>query len=218
MRLPLPIAAISAGRRPSLRRHPAGAFSQQIRQPSRQGFGVKLFERTTRDGAADSVRTRVPRPAPPASLPPKPIRLSALPRVPNGRPARPLRFGHDPDHVAPYLLPDILPGTPDMRCPMSVIVAREAQHRHDCLQGLENGEIDLALIATEPPAGKRRISSKRRFSPIRSSLPPRAACRRSRPGTAFANLPKERILLLDEGHCFRDQAIDACALSATADV
>lgn len=179
------------------------ALSQQIRQIE-AGFGVKLFERTTRavrpTPFGHEFLARAARVVAGADA------LVGFAQSPGGRPARPLRFGMIPT-IAPYLLPDIHPALRHA-LPDVVIAAREAR-TDTLLQGLENGEIDLALIATEPPAGKRHVEAPLFADPFVLAAPRDAGVLDP---VQLSELPKERILLLDEGHCFRDQAIDACAL------
>lgn len=179
------------------------ALSQQIRQIE-AGFGVKLFERTTRavrpTPFGREFLARAQRAVAEADA------LTAFAQSPGGRPARPLRFGLIPT-IAPYLLPDIYPvlraALPDIG-----FSASEAQTDH-LIGGLDSGEIDLALIATEPPEGAG-LSEAELFADPFVLAAPRGVDFAS--PVPLAHLPRDRILLLDEGHCFRDQAIDACAL------
>jgi LysR family hydrogen peroxide-inducible transcriptional activator len=179
------------------------ALSQQIRQIE-AAFGVCLFERTT--------RTVRPTPfgreflARAARIVSAADALVGFAQSPGGRPARPLRFGMIPT-IAPYLLPDIYPAL-RQALPDVAVAAREAR-TEALLQGLESGEIDLALIATGLPDGGRLAEAQLFADPF--VLAVSRETRVANP-VRLADLPKERILLLDEGHCFRDQAIDACAL------
>jgi LysR family hydrogen peroxide-inducible transcriptional activator len=103
-----------------------------------------------------------------------------------------IRLGLIPT-VAPYVLPTLLAGLAD---------------RLPGLTGLREGSVDAALIALPAEAGG--ITE----IPIYDedfvlALPPGhplAGKRRVSP-TALAELP---LLLLDEGHCLRDQALDVC--------
>lgn len=135
--------------------------------------------------------------------------LESFLRGTQGHPTRPLRFGLIPT-VAPYLLPEIFPAwraaLPDVQ-----FTAHEA--RTDALlDGLEEGTLDLALIATTPPADRRGI--------VVSPLFVDEFVLATAPSDADAGpIPLEavdgdRMLLLDEGHCFRDQAIAACGLDS----
>src|SRR5690606_24945753 len=73
----------------------------------------------------------------------------------SGKPERPLRFGLIPT-VAPYLLPKIFPALqrelPDMR-----FVISEGR-TETLLAALEDGSLDLALIATDPPRSGPRLT------------------------------------------------------------
>ncbi|KRA50209.1 hydrogen peroxide-inducible genes activator [Devosia sp. Root635] len=126
-----------------------------------------------------------------------------------GQPDRPLRFGLIPT-VAPYLLPEIFPaltaGLPGLDFTIS-------ENRTDALiAGLGDGSLDVVLIGTEAPAGGPRLVSRPLFDDpfvlATSSIEPTAA------PVSLASLAPERILLLDEGHCFRDQTIAACRLDS----
>lgn len=122
-----------------------------------------------------------------------------------GHPARPLRFGLIPT-IAPYLLPEILPALADA-FPGTHFSVNEGKTDR-LLTALSDGELDLALIATEIE------------QPNLASLPLFAdpfvlAARRGTPlpePVRLASLPREKVLLLEEGHCLRDQMIAACAL------
>ncbi len=179
------------------------ALSQQIRQIE-EGFGVKLFERTTRavrpTPFGREFLARAARAVAEADA------LTAFAQSPGGRPARSLRFGLIPT-IAPYLLPDIYPALrhalPDIG-----FSASEAQTDH-LIAGLDSGEIDLALIATDPPVGAGLTEATLFADPFVLAAPRDIEVADP---VHLASLPRDRILLLDEGHCFRDQAIDACAL------
>lgn len=124
-----------------------------------------------------------------------------------GKPTRPLRFGLIPT-VAPYLLPEIFPALsseiPDVRFTIS------ESHTETLLAGLADGDIDLALIATEPSGGGPSLTSVPLFDDPFVLATPRDHAG-SEP-VSLETVPPDRILLLDEGHCLRDQAISACRL------
>jgi LysR family transcriptional regulator, hydrogen peroxide-inducible genes activator len=130
--------------------------------------------------------------------------VEGLVRGNRGLPDRPVRFGLIPT-VAPYLLPQIYPALtsalPQLRFAVS-------ESRTEALLGsLEDGTLDLALIATEPPGNGPRLHVEALFDDAFVLATPR-----DEEASALTALPPERILLLDEGHCFRDQAIAACQL------
>ena len=179
------------------------ALSQQIRQIE-EGFGVRLFERTTRAVHPTPFGREFLARA--AHIVAGAEALSAFARSPGGRPSRPLRFGLIPT-IAPYLLPDIYPAL-RLSLPDVAFSASEAQTDH-LIAGLRSGETDIALIATEPPDGAGLIEAPLFADPFVLAAPSDADVETP---VRLGDLPKDRILLLDEGHCFRDQAIDACAM------
>lgn len=127
-----------------------------------------------------------------------------------GKPPRPLRFGLIPT-VAPYLLPDIFPALQAALPDLSFAVS---ESRTDALiAGLGDGSLDLALIATEPKAGGPRLVVTPLFAdPFVLATGPDEA---SHGPVQLDTIDTKRMLLLDEGHCFRDQAIAACSLKAS---
>lgn len=124
-----------------------------------------------------------------------------------GAPARPIRFGLIPT-VAPYLLPDIFPALRDAFPALAFTIS---ENRTDALlAGLDGGDIDLALIATDPPASGVRLTAEPLFDDA-FVLAASAGDTAVEP-VSLLDIKPERILLLNEGHCFRDQAIAACFL------
>lgn len=124
------------------------------------------------------------------------------------RPARPLGFGLIPT-VAPYLLPDIFPALarelPDIGFTIS-------ENRTDALlRALDDGTLDLALIATAPPPDGPPLEAIPLFEDPFVLVAARHDALAA--PVSLERLPPERMLLLDEGHCFRDQALAACRLT-----
>lgn len=124
----------------------------------------------------------------------------------SGGPTRPIRFGLIPT-VAPYLLPGIYPAL-TANFPEAEFNISES-HTDLLVTELQNGTLDIALLATSPPPHAHLTARSLFADPFVL-----ASCIEARfPQVVdLRMLPKDQILLLDEGHCFRDQAIDACAL------
>jgi LysR family transcriptional regulator, hydrogen peroxide-inducible genes activator len=116
-----------------------------------------------------------------------------------------IRLGLIPT-VAPYVLPTVLAGLAERLPALTLRVIEDQTER--LLTGLREGSLDAALIAL--PADASGITE----IPIYDedfvlALPaghPLAGKKRVQPA-ALAQLP---LLLLDEGHCLRDQALDVC--------
>lgn len=183
------------------------ALSQQIKQLE-QFCSAQLFERRNRDVRITSFGREFLHHAE------RIIRdTDALTRFAtenSGVPNRAIRFGLIPT-VAPYLLPEIYPvlraEMPDIRFDV-----REG-HTERLLAQLDNGELDLALIATIPPASARLQIAPLFADPFVAALHTDTAIASP---VKLSNLPHDQILLLDEGHCFREQAMEACAMRGTA--
>ncbi|MBN9334853.1 hydrogen peroxide-inducible genes activator [Devosia sp.] len=124
-----------------------------------------------------------------------------------GKTNRPIRFGLIPT-VAPYLLPEIFPLL-TRRLPTLKFTISESR-TEAMLESLSNGNLDIALIASMPPPGGPKLVVSPLFEdPFVLATPSSEVTAEP---VSLAALEPERILLLDEGHCFRDQTISACRL------
>ncbi len=116
-----------------------------------------------------------------------------------------MRLGLIPT-VAPYVLPMVLAGLADRLPELTLRVIEDQTER--LLTALREGALDAALIAL--PADLGGISEIAVYDEdFVLALPPAhplAGKRRVSPA-ALSQLP---LLLLDEGHCLRDQALDVC--------
>jgi LysR family hydrogen peroxide-inducible transcriptional activator len=116
-----------------------------------------------------------------------------------------LRLGVIPT-VAPYLLPRALARV-RRRHPELRLRLREAQTA-DLVAALERGELDVLLLALEAPLGALETLALFR-DPFHVALPashPLARRRRLRE----QDLAGQPVLLLDDGHCLRAQALAVC--------
>ncbi len=122
-----------------------------------------------------------------------------------GKPHHPIRFGLIPT-IAPYLLPEIFPlllqKLPEVE--FNVSEAKTEQ----LLEAIETGDLDMVLIATEPEKAARFNVKEIIYDPFVL-----ATSKEQKDISSPANLidiPTTKILLLNEGHCLRDQTIKAC--------
>lgn len=116
-----------------------------------------------------------------------------------------LRLGLIPT-VAPYVLPTVLAGVAEQLPGLSLRVTEDQTER--LLAVLREGALDAALIAL-PAEGAGVTAIPIYDEDFVLALPPAhpLAGKRRVPAAALADLP---LLLLDEGHCLRDQALDVC--------
>ncbi|WP_171163905.1 hydrogen peroxide-inducible genes activator [Streptomyces sp. I05A-00742] len=116
-----------------------------------------------------------------------------------------LRLGVIPT-VAPYLLPTVLRLVHDTYPDLDLQVHEE--RTSSLLDGLTQGRLDLLLLAV--PVGAPGVTEIPLFDEDFLLVTPcdhELAGRTDIPRTALRDLD---LLLLDEGHCLRDQALDIC--------
>ena len=108
--------------------------------------------------------------------------------------------------LGPYYLPSLLHGGRE-RFPQLVMRLRESR-TEDLLRLLRLGDLDAALLAL-PVADDGLSVAPLFFEPFRLACPiddPLAA----RTDVRLRDLPRGKLLLMEEGHCMRDQAIELC--------
>ncbi len=112
--------------------------------------------------------------------------------------------------IAPYLLPLVLPRW--RSCFKDLDLKIVEMKTSDCLQSIADRSIDMAIIASDPEHPEVRYSSlyfeefmgyvSRNEKMYRSSV------------VRTAEVDPQRMWLLDEGHCFRDQLVRFCQLKS----
>ena len=108
--------------------------------------------------------------------------------------------------VAPYLLPDLIPALHE-RAPQMPLEIEENLTEH-LETALKSGRIDAAIIALpfNPPGVVTEFLYEEPFQVV-VPLGHKWAKRKS---IAPDELPGEHTILLNVGHCFRDQVLDSC--------
>jgi LysR family hydrogen peroxide-inducible transcriptional activator len=178
------------------------ALSMQIRELERE-IGAELVERRQGDIALTETGLEVVRRA-------DHILASARDLVDFARHRDPLsgalKLGIIPT-LAPYVLPPLLPLT-QQRYPQLRLEVRETQTK-SLLDELTGGDLDAVMLAL-PPEGAD-VESLRLFDdPFLLAVPSSSPL----PGSLRINVgdvDQRRLILLEEGHCLRDQALAFCA-------
>ncbi|MFF8947347.1 LysR substrate-binding domain-containing protein [Streptomyces sp. NPDC014940] len=116
-----------------------------------------------------------------------------------------LRLGVIPT-VAPYLLPTVLALVHE-RYPHLDLQVHEEQTA-SLVEGLQSGRLDLLLLAV--PLGVPGVSELPLFDEDFALVTPPDHRLGGREGIPREALRELNLLLLDEGHCLRDQALDIC--------
>lgn len=116
-----------------------------------------------------------------------------------------LRLGAFPT-LAPYLLPHLMPAMAQSYPELEVLLVEEKSQA--LLAGVRDGSIDAAFIAmpvhddtliVEPLFAEEFVLATPAGHPLASS-----------DAVATAELEGEKLLLLNEGHCMREQILDVC--------
>lgn len=117
-----------------------------------------------------------------------------------------LRLGVIPT-LAPYVLPQILPAL-QQRFPDLRVELRETQTRN--LMGeLARGALDAVLLAL--PVEESDIETLALFDDPFLLAVPAADPRSEKTRLDARDIDQDRLILLEEGHCLRDQALAFCA-------
>lgn len=118
-----------------------------------------------------------------------------------------LRLGVIPT-VAPYLLPRLLHRLRNAHPGLDLRVRETMTPR--LLSALQEGQLDAAVLAL--PAGAPGLEAREIVEEPFLLVQPEEDT--VSPPVAPESLSGKRLLLLEEGHCFRDQALAVCALDA----
>ena len=111
--------------------------------------------------------------------------------------------------IAPYVLPKILPVL-QRRYPDLQVVLRETQ-TWALIEELTRGALDVIMLAL--PANDVEIESIRLFDDPFLLAVPSTDNRSERERVSVDDIDMQRLLLLEEGHCLRDQALAFCSSS-----
>lgn len=132
--------------------------------------------------------------------------LAMLGRAASGPMSGQLRIGVIPT-VAPYLLPRVVKALTS-RFPALDLRPREAVTRR-LIDDLTEGRLDTAIVAL--PVSEPGLVEQPLFREEFLLVRPREDA--GKPAPSPDMLREMRLLLLEEGHCFRDQALSFCKMS-----
>lgn len=180
------------------------ALSMQIKDLEAQ-IGAALFERTARQvrltGFGDVFALRV------RDILRAVDELGDLARTSLDRLSGRLRVGMIPT-LAPYLLPGLLADLAQSHPELEIHVRESLTVR--LIDELASGRLDTAILAL--PIGEPSFEEVELFREPFLLVRPLAEAERAVPSRDM--LAEMRLLLLEEGHCFRDQALAVCTLKA----
>ncbi len=116
--------------------------------------------------------------------------------------------------IAPYLLPRVMPAVRDRFPALRLLIREERTDRLTEL--LDEGELDLVLVAVESEVGGLELMPlfTDRFLLAVSSTHPLAERTEARP----TQIADEDVLLLDDGHCLRQQTSVICEAAGACEL
>lgn len=177
------------------------ALSMQIKT-FEEDLGAELFERGGRQvrltGFGEEIAQRI------GSIVRSVEELEDYARALRRGQLRRLRIGVIPT-VAPYLLPDLIGSLTRLHEGVDIRVRETLTPK--LIEELGEGRLDLAVIAL--PLSEPSLVEFPLFT--ESFVLVRPSGDRDRPPSSPDELRTDRLLLLEEGHCFREQALSFCA-------
>jgi len=135
--------------------------------------------------------------------------LADLARASRDRLAGRLRIGIIPT-IAPYLLPKVIGNLNRTHNELEIHVRETLTSK--LIQELAEGRIDTAIVAL--PISEPAFTEVALFSENFVLVRPGADA--GNPVPSIETLREMRLLLLEEGHCFRDQALSFCNIQSAA--
>ena len=123
-----------------------------------------------------------------------------------------LRLGVFPT-LGPYLLPHLVPHLRERFSRLQLLLVEEKSD--EIIARLRDGRLDAGLLAL--PLHDDRLQWQELFTePFVLAVPEQHALA-ARDALSLHDLADERLLLLQEGHCLRDQALDVCRLAGAGE-
>ena len=181
------------------------ALSVQIKELE-QDLGITLFERSARQvrltGFGEEFAVRV------QDILRQVDELGDMARAARKSMVGRLRLGVIPT-IAPYLLPRIISRLTDQNEDLDVHIRETLTPR--LVQELTEGRLDAAIVAL--PISDPAFTEVALFS--EKMMLVRSACQAGKPVPDREALREMRLLLLEEGHCFRDQALSFCNIPSS---
>jgi LysR family transcriptional regulator, hydrogen peroxide-inducible genes activator len=108
--------------------------------------------------------------------------------------------------LGPYLLPHIVPNIVKRFPKLELILVEEKTEV--ILRKLQDGELDCGILAL--PIGEDNLHVESLFEEDFILAVPKSHALSKQKRAKLADLAQEELLLLDDGHCLREQALEVC--------
>ena len=114
--------------------------------------------------------------------------------------------------IGPYLLPKLIPVLRKSAPSMQLLIQENFTHK--LAEMLKQGEVDVIVIAL--PFAEPGVATRALYDEPFLVAVPRGHAWEKKKSVSADELTKESLLLLGEGHCFRDQVLEFCHAAAHA--
>lgn len=119
-----------------------------------------------------------------------------------------LRIGTIPT-IAPYLLPLLMPKIAELMPELKPLLFEDQTHR--IVDQIENGQLDVLILAVPVDTGSL-VVQELFHEPFQLAAPADHPLLKKK-ALNLPDIEEEKILLLEEGHCLRDHAMEFCSTS-----
>lgn len=184
-------------------------LSTQIRKLEEE-LGVALVERAPRNVMLTAAGVEIVERARRALHEVEQIRVAARRRSHPG--AGTVRLGVFPT-LGPYLLPHVVPAIAERLPRLELLLVEDKSDA--LLAQLDEGGLDAAILAT--PIHNPQLHCEALFAEPFLLAVPRRHPLADRAAMDVADLARHDLMLLDDGHCLREQALDVCQLAGGAE-
>lgn len=184
-------------------------LSTQVRKLEEE-LGVTLFERSARQVLCTEVGADIVARAREVLNEADQIRATA--RRARDPESGTLRLGIFPT-LAPYLLPHVVPLVRERFTRLELLLVEEKTDV--LLQRLRDGKLDAAILAL--PVDSQQLQVRHLFNEPFVLATPLDHPLASRTRLDTSDLDGHNVLLLDDGHCLRDQALEVCELAGATE-
>ena len=184
-------------------------LSTQIRKLEEE-LGVALFERAPRKVMLTPVGREIVERA--RKVLADVDQLAEIARRSQDPEAGTVRLGLFPT-LGPYLLPHVLPGLRERFPRLEFLLVEDKTDA--LLERLRDGRLDAAVLAL--PLADEQLHAELLFDEPFVLATPAGHPLAGRGPLAVDDLDEQRLLLLEEGHCLREQALDVCRLAGAGE-
>lgn len=182
------------------------ALSMQLKKLEEE-LGVQLFERDNKNVMVTPVGQKIVEKANEILLVAK--EMEAIAKTFHNPLAGEIKIGAFPT-LAPYFLPSFLPKVIKKFPELKMLLVEEKTEL--LINKLKKGEIDAAFLAVPLPQQEDKLHIEKLFNEAFYLAVPKKHPFAEKKTISRSDLSGEKLLLLEDGHCLREQSLEVCSL------